>query len=177
MQSIRIERTNGNIPRSLAGEDHISGLLFYGGKLPSGFAETKRIQAVSSIETAEKLGITSDAEDWTIRVLHYQLREIFNLNPAVSLYVGIFKASSGTPTFSEIKTMQNFVGGKLRQIGVWDGQTELSADNLIALQAVRTTLESQDKPLSIFYAPKITDITAMPADLAGANKNGVSVVI
>lgn len=177
MQSIRIERTNGNIPRSLAGEDHISGLLFYGGKLPDGFAETKRIQAVSSIETAEKLGITSDAEDWTIRVLHYQLREIFNLNPAVSLYVGIFKASSGTPTFSEIKTMQNFAGGKLRQIGVWDGQTELSADNLIALQAVRTTLESQDKPLSIFYAPKIADVTAMPADLAGANKNGVSVVI
>ena len=86
MQSVKIERTNGNIPRSLAGEDHISGLLFYSSKLPSGFSETNRIQAVSSIETAEKLGITSDAETpWDIRVLHYQLREIFNLNPAISL--------------------------------------------------------------------------------------------
>ena len=112
MQSIRIERTNGNIPRSLAGEDHISGLLFYGGKLPSGFAETKRIQAVSSIETAEKLGITSDAEDWTIRVLHYQLREIFNLNPAVSLYVGIFKASSGTPTIYNSRNYMAFIASK-----------------------------------------------------------------
>ena len=179
MQSVKIERTNGNIPRSLAGEDHISGLLFYSSKLPSGFSETNRIQAVSSIETAEKLGITSDAETpWDIRVLHYQLREIFNLNPAISLYVGIYKPTSGTPTFSEIKTMQNYTGGKLRQIGVWDGATKLDKTNLIALQAIRTTLEAQDKPLSICYAPKVAAVGDLPAEkLAGENKSGVSVII
>ena len=177
MQSVKIERTNGNIPRSLAGEDHISGLLFYSSKLPSGFAETDRIKAISSIETAEKLGITSDADaDWDIRVLYYQLRSIFNRNPAISLYVGIYKPN-GTPTFSEIKTMQNYTGGKLRQIGVWDGATALNATNLIALQAIRTTLEAQDKPLSIGYAPKIAAVSGLPTDLAGANKNGVSVII
>lgn len=177
MQSVKIERTNGNIPRSLAGEDHISGLLFYSGKLPSGFTDTSRVQAVSSIETAEKLGITSEAEDWDIQVLHYQLREIFNLNPAISLYVGIFKPASGVPTFSEIKTMQNYAGGKIRQIGVWDGYTALSDVNLTALQAIRTTLEAQDKPLSIGYAPKVADVTTLPTDLAGANKCGVSIII
>lgn len=177
MQSVKIERTNGNIPRSLAGEDHISGLLFYSSKLPSGFAETDRIKAISSIETAEKLGITSDADaDWDIRVLYYQLRSIFNRNPAISLYVGIYKPN-GTPTFSEIKTMQNYTGGKLRQIGVWDGATALDAANLIALQAIRTTLEAQDKPLSIGYAPKIAAVSGLPTDLAGANKSGVSVII
>ncbi len=177
MQSVKIERTNGNIPRSLAGEDHISGLLFYNSKLPSGFSETSRVQAVSSIETAEKLGIAADDADWGIRVLHYQLREIFNLNPAISLYVGIYKPASGVPTFSEIKTMQNFASGKIRQIGVWDGTVALNATNLIALQAVRTTLEAQNKPLSICYAPKITTVSALPTDLAGANKCGVSVCI
>lgn len=178
MQSVKIERTNGNIPRSLAGEDHISGLLFYSSKLPSGFAETDRIKAISDIETAEKLGITSDADaDWDIRVLHYQLRSIFNRNPAISLYVGIYKPTSGTPTFSEIKTMQNFTGGKIRQIGVWDGATALDPANLITLQAIRTTLEAQDKPLSIGYAPKITAVSGLPTNLAGANKNGVSVII
>jgi len=177
MQSVKIERTNGNIPRSLAGEDHISGLLFYSSKLPSGFAETDRIKAISSIETAEKLGITSDADaDWDIRVLYYQLRSIFNRNPAISLYVGIYKPN-GTPTFSEIKTMQNYAGGKLRQIGVWDGATALDPANLIALQAIRTTLEAQDKPLSIGYAPKIAAVSGLPTNLAGANKNGVSVII
>lgn len=178
MQSVKIERTNGNIPRSLAGEDHISGLLFYSSKLPSGFAETDRIKAISSIEMAEKLGITSDADaDWDIRVLHYQLRSIFNRNPAISLYVGIYKPASGNPTFSEIKTMQNFTGGKLRQIGVWDGATALNETNLIALQAIRTTLEAQDKPLSIGYAPKIAAVSSLPTNLAGANKSGVSVII
>lgn len=178
MQSVKIERTNGNIPRSLAGEDHISGLLFYSSKLPSGFAETDRIKAISGIETAEKLGITSDADaDWDIRVLHYQLRSIFNRNPAISLYVGIYKPASGNPTFSEIKTMQNFTGGKLRQIGVWDGATALDPTNLITLQAIRTALEAQDKPLSIGYAPKIAAVSGLPTDLAGANKNGVSVII
>lgn len=178
MQSVKIERTNGNIPRSLAGEDHISGLLFYSSKLPSGFAETDRIKAISNIETAEKLGITSDADaDWDIRVLHYQLRSIFNRNPAISLYVGIYKPTSGTPTFSEIKTMQNFTGGKIRQIGVWDGATALDPANLITLQAIRTTLEAQDKPLSIGYAPKIAAVSGLPTNLAGANKNGVSVII
>ena len=177
MQSVKIERTNGNIPRSLAGEDHISGLLFYSSKLPSGFAETDRIKAISSIETAEKLGITSDADaDWDIRVLYYQLRSIFNRNPAISLYVGIYKPN-GTPTFSEIKTMQNYTGGKLRQIGVWDGATALDPANLIALQAIRTTLEAQDKPLSIGYAPKIAAVSGLPTNLAGANKSGVSVII
>ena len=179
MQSVKIERTNGNIPRSLAGEDHISGLLFYSSKLPSGFAETDRIKAISSIETAEKLGITSDADaDWDIRVLYYQLRSIFNRNPAISLYVGIYKPTSGTPTFSEIKTMQNYTGGKLRQIGVWDGATKLDKTNLIALQAIRTTLEAQDKPLSICYAPKVAAVGDLPAEkLAGENKSGVSVII
>lgn len=178
MQSVKIERTNGNIPRSLAGEDHISGLLFYSSKLPSGFAETDRIKAISNIETAEKLGITSDADaDWDIRVLHYQLRSIFNRNPAISLYVGIYKPTSGTPTFSEIKTMQNFTGGKIRQIGVWDGAIALDPANLITLQAIRTTLEAQDKPLSIGYAPKIAAVSGLPTNLAGANKNGVSVII
>ena len=61
MQQLKITRTNGNIPRSLPGEDHISGLLFYGSTLPTGFTDKTRIQAVSTIETAEKLGITADA--------------------------------------------------------------------------------------------------------------------
>lgn len=177
MQKLTIQRTNGNVPRTLAGEDHISGLLFYHSTLPSGFSTTDRIKAVSSIETAEGLGITADAQDWGIRVLHYQLTEIFNLNPAISLYLGIFAPASGASTFAEIKKLQNFAGGKIRQIGVWNGAVALTVTDLIALQSVRTALEQQDKPLSILYAPKVADVTQLPQDIAGSNRNGVSVVI
>lgn len=183
MQNLTITRTNGNIVRSLAGEDHISGLVFYSATLPEaaegveGFTAAERIHAISSIETAEKYGITADAAAWETKVLHYTLASIFNMNPGVSLYVGIFKPAAGANAFSEIKQIQNFAGGRLRQVGVWNGAVELSDTLVNSLQSVRTTLEAQNKPLSILYAPKITDVTTLPSDLAKTGRNGVSVII
>lgn len=183
MQDLTITRTNGNIVRSLAGEDHISGLVFYSATLPTadegvaGFTTTERIHAISSIETAEKLGITDDAEAWETKVLHYTLASIFAMNPGVSLYVGIFKPATGSNAFSEIKQIQNYAGGRLRQVGVWNGAVELSDTLLNSLQSVRTTLEQQNKPLSILYAPKVTNVTSLPTNVAKIGRNGVSVII
>lgn len=183
MQNLNITRTNGNIVRSLAGEDHISGLVFYSTTLPQaaegvdGFSTTERIHAISSPESAEKYGITADAESWEMKVLHYTLTSIFNMNPGVTLYVGIFTPASGANAFSEIKQIQNYSGGRLRQVGVWNGAVELSDTIVTSLQSVRTTLEAQNKPLSILYAPKITDVTKLSSDLAKTGRNGVSVII
>lgn len=183
MQNLTINRTNGNIVRSLSGEDHISGLVFYSATLPTadegekGFSTTERIQAISSIERAEKLGITAKAVSWEMRVLHYLLESTYNMNPGISLYVGIFKPASGANAFSEIKQIQNYSGGKVRQVGVWNGAVELSDTVVNALQSVRTTLEAQNKPLIILYAPKVTDVTSLPTDLAKIGRNGVSVII
>lgn len=183
MQELTITRTNGNIVRSLSGEDHISGLVFYSATLPTadegekGFSTTERIQAISSIVRAEKLGITAKAESWEMRVLHYLLESTYNMNPGISLYVGIFKPASGANAFSEIKQIQNYSGGKVRQVGVWNGAVELSDTVVNALQSVRTTLEAQNKPLIILYAPKVTDVTSLPTDLAKIGRNGVSVII
>ena len=183
MQDLTITRTNGNIVRSLAGEDHISGLVFYSATLPTadegvaGFTTTERIHAISTIETAEKLGITDDAEAWETKVLHYTLASIFAMNPGVSLYVGIFKPANGSNAFSEIKQIQNYAGGRLRQVGVWNGAVELSDTLLNSLQSVRTTLEQQNKPLSILYAPKVADVTKLPTDVAKIGRSGVSVII
>lgn len=183
MQNFTITRTNGNIVRSLPGEDHISGLVFYSATLPqadegvAGFTASERIHAVSSIETAEKLGITADAGNWETKVLHYILNQIFAMNPGISLYVGIFKPASGANAFSEIKQIQNFSDGRLRQVGVWNGAVEISETDLTSLQSVRTTLEAQNKPLSILYAPKVTDVTELPTTVAKIGRNGVSVII
>lgn len=167
MQSLTFTRTNGNVPRKLAGEDHISGLLLYMSSLPEGFSAAERIKAISSIETAEALGITSDAEKWDIRMLHYQLSEVFRVNPGISLYVGIFAPAVGANTYAEMKKMQNFADGRLRQLGVWEGYAPLTADNLTALQGVAHTLELQDMPLGILYAPKVSQVAALPSNLAG----------
>lgn len=195
MQNLTITRTNGNIVRPLPGEDHISGLVFYSATLPEaadgadGFTAADRIHAISQIETAEKLGITADAAAWDMRVLHHTLNQIFMMNPGVSLYVGIFKPSASAPAFSEIKQIQNYADGRLRQVGVWDGSRDLcggktgaeaaaNANSILGtLQGIRTTLEHQNKPLSILYAPKVADVTKLPSEIAVAGRSGVSVII
>lgn len=182
MQSLSITRTNGNLTRSLPGKDHISGLVFYSATLPAaeegtaGFTATERIHAISSIETAGKYGITADAAAWETKVLHYILESIFNMNPGVNLYVGIFKPATGTNAFSEIKQLQNHAQGEIRQVGVWNGAVELSETIVNSLQSVATTLEAQNKPLSILYAPKVTDVTSLES-CAKAGRKNVSVVI
>ncbi len=87
--SLNILRQNGNVPKTLQGEDHISGIMAYlpSTEVPDSF-KTERVQPLSTIEAAEAAGITADAASWGVRVLHYHLSEIYRLNPAVILYVG-----------------------------------------------------------------------------------------
>lgn len=186
--SLNIERQNGNVPKSLPGEDHITGLIIYmaAGDIPAGF-KSEHVQALSTIDAAEAAGIVDHttaadgkqtAAPWALRVLHYHLRELYRINPAVSLYVGIFEKPQGeNMPFAEIKTVQNFAGGRIRQLGVWCGDRVPSEDDLVAIQGQADTLEAQGAELSVVYAPKVTNVNQLPTTLAGGGKCRVSVVI
>lgn len=178
MNNIKITRENGNIPKSLKGTDHISGFLYYLGtdEYPSGFT-TDHIHLISSIESAEALGIVSTSEVWNIQNLHYQLSEVFRVNAGVSLYVGLFKKAASTPTFTEVKQMQNFANGEIKQLAVWNGSAPVLANDMATLQGVAAKLETESTPLSILYAPKCVTPASMPSDLIGSKKKNVSVVI
>ena len=177
MNSLKIERQNGNVPKSVAGEDHVSGFIAYlaEAEIPEGF-KTDHVQAVSTIDAAETLGIKDDAESWGVRVLHYQLSEIFRVNPSISLYVGVFPKPESYK-FTEIKTVQNFASGRIRQLAIWCGDKEFSSDDVTAIQGVADALNEENAPLSVLYAPKVSAVQSMPADVAGANQCRVSVVI
>ena len=186
--SLNINRQNGNVPKSLPGEDHITGLVIYmaAGDIPAGF-KTERVQPLSTIDAAEAAGIvdyttaadgTQTAAPWAVRVLHYHLSELYRINPAVSLYVGIFEKPQGdNMTFAEIKTVQNFADGRIRQIGVWCGDRVPSEDDLTAIQGQSATLEAQGAELSVVYAPKVANVKQISTSLAGGGKCRVSVVI
>ena len=177
--SLTIQRQNGNVPKSLPGEDHVTGFVAYlaAADIPAAF-KTERVQALSTIDAAEAAGITDDAASWGVRVLHYHLSEIYRLNPAVSLYVAIFEKPQGAAqTFAEIKTVQNFAAGRIRQIGVWCGDRTLSAEDLTALQGVGDALAEEEAELSIVYAPKVVTVKQLAVNLAGEGKCRVSVVI
>lgn len=177
--SLNIQRQNGNVPKSLPGEDHITGFVAYlpAADIPAAF-ETEHVQPLSTIDAAEAAGIKEDAASWGVRVLHYQLSELYRINPAVSLYVAIFEKPQGeSQTFAELKTVQNFAAGRIRQIGVWCGDRTLSGDDLTALQGVADALAGEEAELSVVYAPKVGTLNTMPVNLAGENKSRVSVVI
>ena len=186
--SLSINRQNGNVPKSLPGEDHITGLVIYmaAGDIPASF-KTERVQPLSTIDAAEAAGIvdyttaadgTQTAAPWAVRVLHYHLSELYRINPAVSLYVGIFEKPQGdNMTFAEIKTVQNFADGRIRQLGVWCGDRVPSEDDLVAIQGQADTLEAQGAELSVVYAPKVANVKQISTKLAGGGKCRVSVVI
>ena len=177
MNNLTITRQNGNVPKSLAGEDHISGFIAYltSAEIPEAF-KIEHVQAVSTIDTAEAAGITADAESWSVRVLHYHLSEMFRVNPGISLYLGIF-AKPETYNFTEIKTVQNYSGGRIRQMAIWAGDVALAADDLVKIQGVADALDEENAPLSGVLLLKVADVTKLPADVAGGNKCRVSVVI
>ena len=171
---LTITRQNGNVPKTLAGQDHISGFIAYMATedIPAAF-KTEPVQAVSTIDTAEALGISADAEKWSVRVLHYHLSECFRQNKGISLYLGIFVKGVG---FKEVGTVQRYAGGAIRQMAIWDGATEVTSEIVTAINAAADELDMDNAPLSVLYAPKVTAVAGLPTNLAVSSPR-VSVVI
>lgn len=174
--SLTIVRQNGNVPKSQDGKDHVSGFVAYllEADIPAAF-KAEPVQAVSTIDKAEELGITADATAWSVKMLHYQLEEVFRINPSITLYVGLFSKPESM-TFQELKTVQNYAEGAIRQMAIWNGDTAPTADNIVKLEAVADSLDTENAPLSTLYAPLVSNYKNLPNNLA-TNNPRVSVVI
>lgn len=174
--SLTIVRQNGNVPKSQNGQDHVSGFVAYllEADIPAAF-KAEPVQAVSTIDKAEELGITADATAWSVKMLHYQLEEVFRINPSITLYMGLFSKPESM-TFKELKTVQNYAEGAIRQMAIWNGDTAPTADNIVKLEAVADSLDTENAPLSTLYAPLVSNYKNLPNNLA-TNNPRVSVVI
>lgn len=174
--SLTIVRQNGNVPKSQNGQDHVSGFVAYllEADIPAAF-KAEPVQAVSTIDKAEELGITADATAWSVKMLHYQLEEVFRINPSITLYVGLFSKPESM-TFQELKTVQNYAEGAIRQMAIWNGDTAPTADNIVKLEAVADSLDTENAPFSTLYAPLVSNYKNLPSNLA-TNNPRVSVVI
>lgn len=178
MNKMTFVRGQGGIPKTLPGEDHISGILTYcsDSELPEGFTGTDRIKLVGSLESAEESGIRSDVASWTIKALHYHISEAFRINPGLELYIAICRTPSDTYNYNELKAMQNFADGRIRQAAVYAPGKPLSAEDVTALQGVATQLNEQFMPMSILFAPNITGATDLTG-MSGIGNSNVSVLI
>lgn len=174
--SLTIVRQNGNVPKSQNGQDHVSGFVAYllEADIPAAF-KAEPVQAVSTIDKAEELGITADATAWSVKMLHYQLEEVFRINPSITLYMGLFSKPESM-TFQELKKVQNYAEGVIRQMAIWNGDTAPTADNIVKLEAVADSLDTENAPFSTLYAPLVSNYKNLPSNLA-TNNPRVSVVI
>lgn len=134
--------------------------------------------SVSTVSTGtiaiSSTSFTDGLNDLTA-VYHYHISEFFRLQPKGLLYVAF---ESVATNFASIETMQNFAGGKIRQVAVWTSEAFSSA-NLTTIQGLCNTLSLVHKPLSALYAGLVTygtDLTTL-ADLSLLTDSNVSAVI
>lgn len=170
--SIKITRKNGGIKPVAANNDGLSGLVCYipATDIPAVMTEVKKI---STLEEAEALGFSDDKQTYK-GVIYYHLREAFRLNPSLVVYLGVY--SNENIDYSKIKEVTNVAKGELRQVVVFDPTTELVKTTVTSLQQEATSLESDDKPLSIVYCPKVSDCQRIP-DIATDGYRNVSVSV
>ncbi len=178
MNDITFTKGAGGVPKTLAGEDHISGMVVYlaDADLPSGFTTTARIKSFATIEAVEAAGIVATSTVWKIKALHYHLSEFFRMAPDGIIYVGLFKTPVSTYDYAEIKTLQNFADGRIRQCGVFLPDVDFAASIITGLQGVATLLEAQHMPLSIMLAANVDAVSGLAA-VAATGQANVSVII
>jgi hypothetical protein len=124
--------------------------------------------------TAFSSGTSTDVRPWA-----YHINEHFRLGQG-KLYIGVFPVP-GTFNFNEIKTIQDFASGEIRQVGVyksgsWSGA--FSAADVNSIQEVCNTLGDQKHPLSVVLQPNLNGVSlnALP-NLQAYSAPNVSVLI
>lgn len=167
MNGIKFVRQNGGLSRQLDGTDHISGLIIYG-------EPAIQKQLILSADELENKNITVA----THPVLFYQTSEFFRINPGAKLYIQSVAQSDGN--YTEIKVLQNFAEGNIKQVAICDFKREYNtlANSVAKLNGIAAELGSANTPLSILLSVKVeaTDIAAL-INLHSLASERVSVVI
>ena len=115
--NITFIKGQGGLGRPLAGEDYLSGMLFYcaNAKLPSGFTTSKREATIYSLADAEALGIKNDYADATASTATYLITTAGATGDVIKISVADID-TKGTP-----------------QTQVLCEYTKLSSDSTIAI--------------------------------------------
>lgn len=119
-------------------------------------------------------GVSTDVRPWA-----YHISEHFRLGQG-KLYIGVFPVP-GSFDFSEIKSIQDFAAGEVRQCGVyksgsWSGV--FSASDVNAIQAICNDLGDEKHPLSVVLQPNLNNVSlnSLP-NLQAYSAPNVSVLI
>ncbi|MDR0872171.1 MAG: DUF2586 domain-containing protein [Prevotellaceae bacterium] len=168
LNDIVFQKQNGGMGRTAPNEDPISGLIIAAnGKLAALPATLDPVNGLGIVKISfyEQLAQTyeigaikepADDADYAANAIDYYVREFFRMSPTGTLYLAV--KLTGEVSGDDVKTLQNYTEGKIRQIGILTA----SAANIAAYQSAATALETEHKPLSILFTTN-GDGTALAA--------------
>tara|TARA_R110000765_G_scaffold28058_5_gene67941 strand:+ start:363 stop:1616 length:1254 start_codon:yes stop_codon:yes gene_type:complete len=188
--------TNGNLFSAIAGEDHISSLLFDVSKDLAGSDSTAdgEIYNIFSLEEAEDLGIDGiidpDAPtgaEYENGVVHKHISDFFAINPNGELYIGLADMSTN---FNFLTTVQTVAQGRLRQQGIYTSQelftagTPYTVNHTAAIEAIANADALNNRPYSVVLHANVATVSSGAVDVdiaqipsAIGNESRVSVTI
>jgi hypothetical protein len=116
-------------------------------------------------------GISSE-----IDIIHYNVSEFFRMQPKGNLYIGIYGVSDAA-IFASVTLMQDYSGGKIRQIGIYQKTAAFATSQCNTLQAILNTNNTNHKPLEAIYGAEISATASITSlgSLAGLADANVSV--
>lgn len=162
MNDINITLGNGGLARDITDYDSISGLALYGdykdqaafdGAGITLFTAINRVQSFTSLDEFE-IGTGINYNNAFTSLLWYQVKEFFRVAGNTKLYVGIFDNTldeSLPLTYTEIKDMQDYANGEIRQIGVVAYNVPFAVAEVEKIQGVVNGLIANHTPLSVIY--------------------------
>lgn len=180
--SIEFSIQQGGLGRRLAGRDYVSGIVFAvaDADLPFGFSTTERTGKVESLEQAEALGITSDADAPTLQALHYHLQEFFfqfgrKTEAIGELWIHLYDADTALLP-NTITDLQTTAAGQIRQFYLWTNVAFAASLVSTAAAAANTMLGNKQPAVVVVGADftAFTDIATLP-DVRALNRPFVSV--
>jgi len=120
-------------------------------------------------------GVASTINNW-----YYHISEYFRMNPNGQLWVSITSAPS--TAFIEVQTLQVASQGQIRQMGIYAPSRAFGTygtSDIVALQAIATTLDSNKMPVQLILAEDITAVSDLSTltNLSLQTANYVSVNI
>jgi len=98
LPDVRFIKGKGGLGRPAAGQDYISGLIFYTGTLPSGFSNTNRIKQFFQPADAIAAGILNDYSDATAATATYLITTLGATGDKIAFTVADVDASGNPQT-------------------------------------------------------------------------------
>lgn len=177
MNNVTFTIQSGGLGRPLAGQDHVTGLVTYiaDADIPAGFTTTDRVKIVYSLQDAVDLGITSGSSIDEIKVLNYNIAELFRVNKKAIVYVGI--DDNAAIDYSFIETVQLFAEGKIRQFGVITHSEAYASGTITSLNTSALNMATENRPAVVVLGCDVsgTALASLP-DLRALSKKYVSAV-